>query len=143
MIAFNVSAERAASAFALERGVAIEHFNIIYKLTERLADLLKERAPKRSIETVIGRAKVLKHFSSQKESHLVGARVESGTLRKKAAVRIMRRGELVATGSIETIQHNRQTVDKIENEGEFGTQIESEAAPTPGDILECIVTTIE
>lgn len=143
IIGFSVAVERAAEAFAQERGVSIEKFDIIYKLTERLAELLKEKAPKRAVEEIFGRAKILKVFSSRRDEHLVGASVLEGTIKKGAMGRVMRRGTLVGSGKIQSIQHNKQTVDKVENEGEFGAQIVSELAPAPGDTLECFVTKMQ
>jgi hypothetical protein len=37
------------------------------------------------------------------------------------------------------MQHNRQTVDRLDDEGEFGTQITLDTLPLPGDTLECII----
>lgn len=141
VIGFNVGVERLGENFALERGVPIEHFSIIYKLTERLAERLKETAPKRDVVEVLGKAKILKVFSSRHDEHLIGARVEHGSMRTKHAIRVLRRGELVADGEIVTMQHNRQAVDRIDDEGEFGTQIALEEIPLPGDIIECILKT--
>jgi len=143
IIGFNVAIERAAEAFAQERGVSIEKFDIIYKLTERLEELLKEKAPKRAVEEVFGRAKILKVFSSRRDEHLVGASVIEGAIKKGAMGRVVRRGTVIGSGKIQSIQHNKQTVDKVENEGEFGAQIVSELAPAPGDTLECFVTKMQ
>lgn len=138
VVGFNVGTERAAESFALERGVPIEHFSIIYKLTERLAERLKETAPKRDVVDVLGKAKILKVFSSKHDEHLIGARIETGSIRTKYDMRVMRRGELVGEGELVSMQHNRQTIDRLDDEGEFGSQIVLDAEPLPGDILECI-----
>jgi translation initiation factor IF-2 len=138
VIGFHVSTDRMAQNFAIERAVAIESFEIIYKLTERLEELLLKEAPKRKVETVVGRAKVLKYFSSRHDEHVVGARVLDGELRKKGQVRIVRRDEIVGRGDLVNIQSNKQNVDKIEGEREFGCVVASEFKPSPGDIVECI-----
>ncbi|MEN9413004.1 MAG: translation initiation factor translation initiation factor [Candidatus Parcubacteria bacterium] len=135
---FNVGVEPLAKNFAIERGVSIEHFSIIYKLTERLTELLKQKAPKREVVEIRGRAKIIKVFSSKHDEHLIGAGVLDGVIEKGAAVRVHRRGTPVGTGSIITIQHNRQSVDRVQDEGEFGAQISLSEEPAPGDTLECI-----
>lgn len=142
VVGFNVGIERAAENFAIERGVTIEKFSIIYKLTERLAELLKTTAPKREVETVLGKAKLIKVFSSKHDEHLIGAGVLSGSIKKGSSIRVTRRGEFVGVGSIVSMQHNRQVVEKLDNEGEFGAQIALEAEPLAGDTIECIVTSI-
>jgi translation initiation factor IF-2 len=139
IVGFNVETERIADTLALERGVPIERFSIIYKLTERLTERLKATAPKRDVVEVLGKAKILKVFSSKHDEHLVGARVENGSMRTKHAIRVTRRGEIVGSGEIISLQHNRQSVDRLDDEGEFGTQITLDAEPLPGDMLECII----
>ena len=143
VLAFNVGTETLAKGFALERGVTIESFDIIYKLTERLSELLLANAPKREIETLVGRARVLKYFSSKHDEHLVGAKVLEGELRKKAKFRIARKDGNFIRGTIESLQSNKQSVDKVSQEGEFGAFIVSDVAPAPGDVLECIEITEE
>lgn len=143
ILAFNVGVEPVANAFSMERGVQIESFDIIYKLTERLTELLKEHAPKRTIETVVGSAKVLKYFSSKHDEHVIGAKIVGGELRKKGKLRVMRRDEIYERGEIINLQANKQNVDKVTDEGEFGAVVSAENAPKPGDILECIETSVE
>lgn len=140
---FHVGIEPVAKGFSLERGVQIEQFDIIYKLTERLAELLKEHAPKRVVETVVGSAKVLKYFSSRHDEHVVGARIIGGELRKKGRIRVMRRDALYERGEIINLQANKQNVDKVTDEGEFGAVISAENPPMPGDVLECYETSTE
>ena len=140
VIGFNVGIERIADALARERGVKTEHFNIIYKLTERLSELLEEMRPRRQEEETLGSARVLKTFSSRKTEHLIGGKVSNGFLEKRAEVRIMRRREVLGLGIIESMQTNRQKADRVDEGNEFGAQIESEVAIAEGDVLECFRT---
>jgi translation initiation factor IF-2 len=138
VLGFHVGVEPIAKAFSLERGVSIEQFDIIYKLTERFHELLATHAPKRTVERVVGSAKVLKYFSSKHDEHVIGARVQGGELRKKGVMRIVRRDQVIGRGTIENLQHNKQNVEKVQTEGEFGAVIASETQPSPGDTVECI-----
>lgn len=138
VIAFNVGMDTLAKGFALERGVSVETFDIIYKLTERLQELLIATAPKREIETMIGRARVLKYFSSKHDEHLFGAKVLEGEIRKNAKFRIMRKEGKVIRGTIISIQSNKQSVEKIAHESEFGAVMASETEPAAGDVIECV-----
>lgn len=140
VIAFDVGTDAIADALARERGVKIETFNIIYKLTEQLTEILDAARPKRSVEDVVGKAKLLKVFSSRKEDHTVGGSVTEGYIAKKGTVHIVRRKEVVGVGKIINIQTNRQNVDRVEMGSEFGAQIESAVAVQEGDVLECFVT---
>jgi len=142
VVGFNVGIETHAEALARERGVSYESFNIIYKLTEHIEEAMKRDAPKRTVEDVTGRAKILKVFSNRKLEHLVGANVLDGLITKDSDIKIMRRKEEVGAGTIVSLQANRQSVNRVEL-GEFGTQIESETDIEPGDIIECITKRTE
>ena len=139
ILAFRVPVEKNAADLAEQHGITTESFDIIYKLTERLAEMLKVRTPKRRIEEVTGRARALKQFSKQKDMQVIGGKVEAGYIEKKRMVRISRRGTVVGEGEILNLQSGRQTVAKIEAPAEFGAQIEAVMEIAPGDLIECIV----
>lgn len=139
ILGFNVGIDPIAEALARERGVRVETFNIIYKLTERLQELLEETAPKRLVEEVIGRARVLKQFSSRKDEHVIGGKVIEGYLARKGRVHVLRRDTLLGEGKIKNIQSNKQDVDRIELDREFGAQVEAPFEIAQGDVLECFV----
>jgi translation initiation factor IF-2 len=139
VVAFNVGIEHIAEALARQHGVRIEQFDIIYKLTERLQDLLHELRPARTIEQTIGRARVLKQFSKSKGITTIGGAVAEGYISKKANVRVVRRSELIGAGHVASIQTNKQNTERVDAPNEFGAQIEAEFEVMQGDILESIV----
>lgn len=141
VIGFNVGIDSIGAALAQRDSVRVETFDIIYKLAERLEELLRENRPKRVVEQVVGRAKILKQFSSQKDEQVVGGAVSEGYFERKAQVRVMRRGTAVGTGKIMNIQSHKQNVDRVEAPSEFGTQINASFEIAQGDTLECFVTT--
>lgn len=141
VIGFNVGADATAYAIAHQHGVAIESFDIIYKMTERLEELMKASAPKRTVETILGRARILKLFSQKHGVHLVGCAVNDGILSRGAKVHVTRRGEKIGDGAIINIQANRQTVAKVESGSECGIEIEIDAEIAAGDTLEAFDTT--
>lgn len=143
IIAFNVGIERVAETLVRQHGIRIENFSIIYKLTERLDELLKEIAPKRSIDETIGRAKVLRVFSSHKDEHVVGCSVLDGKIVKKGTVRVHRRTVPLGTGKVENIQTAKQNVDKVEEGTEFGAQITASFEIAQGDVIECFTTSMQ
>ncbi|MEK7155570.1 MAG: translation initiation factor IF-2 [Patescibacteria group bacterium] len=139
IIGFDVPVDSLARESARQHDVHIETFNIIYKLAERIEELMKEAAPKRQVEEKIGRVKILAQFSSRRTTHVVGGSVLDGRMEKGAQVRIMRRQEPMGLGKITGLQSNKQKVDRVE-EGEFGAEITSEVEVLQGDVLECFRT---
>ena len=140
IVGFSVAADAIAIEKARQASVGIELFDIIYKLTERLQGLLRESAPERTVEEVVGKAKVLKQFGTRKDEHVIGGSVSDGYLAKGGHVRVMRRNVEVGVGKIRNIQANKQNVDRIEEGREFGAQIICDFEVAQGDILENFIT---
>ena len=137
IVGFNVKVERAAQDLADRLGVEIQTFDIIYALSEWLEGALQKRTPEKEEERVTGVIKILKHFSTQKNTHVLGGRVESGTLTLGQRVRISRREIVLGNGIVKNLQHMKSNVKAI-SEGEFGMQIDSKTEIAPGDQLEAL-----
>jgi translation initiation factor IF-2 len=135
IVGFNVKPDRSALDLAERLGVAIETFDIIYKLSEWLEGALKERTPEKKEERITGKAKILKHFSTQKNAHVLGGRLEEGTLTLNQSVRIMRRDLELGRGTLKNLQQQKSNVKSI-SDGEFGMQVDSKVEIAPGDYIE-------
>lgn len=143
LVGFNVGIDPVAQAMALERGVRFEPFSIIYKLTESLADIMTATAPKRTVETVTGRVRILKVFSSRHDEHLIGGAVTEGSFARKDAFHVVRKGEVIGEGAVESIQTNRQKTERVDEGGEFGAQVSTLVELAEGDIIECFTASQE
>ncbi|MDB5194378.1 MAG: infB [Parcubacteria group bacterium] len=139
LFGFNTKIDPQAAALAERSGIAIEVFDIIYKLTEKITELLENKEPRIDVEEIMGTAKVLKVFSSQKDKQVLGARATSGSIEKNSNIRIKRNDEEIGRGKVKELQQSKMAVDKIDEGNEFGAQIESKIDIAPGDILERIV----
>lgn len=140
IVGFDVPVDNLARESARQHGVTIETFDIIYKLAERLTELLQERAPKRQVDEVLGKARVLKLFSSGKGRQTIGGTVFEGHFEKNTSVRILRKSEEIGTGWVASLQSHRQGVDRVESGGEFGSEIETIIDLATGDVLESFRT---
>ena len=135
IVGFNVKVERQAAELAERLGVEIDTFSIIYELSQWLNTALKNRTPKREEMVVTGKVKVLKHFSTQKYTHVLGGRVEEGVVKFGQRVRITRRDVEIGKGVLKNLQQYKSDVQQI-TEGEFGMQLETKTEVAPGDHLE-------
>jgi translation initiation factor IF-2 len=134
IVGFNVKVDRAAQDVAERLGVEINTFDIIYELSEWLNTALKHRTPKREDSIASGKVKILKHFSSQKNSHVLGGRIEEGSIKLQQRVKILRRDIEVGKGIIKNLQQYKSDVSAI-TEGEFGMQLDTKTDIAPGDYL--------
>ena len=132
IVGFNTKVEPAARDLAERLNVEIDTFDVIYELSDWLENALKNRTPKQEEEVVTGKGKILKHFSSQKNKHIVGGRVDEGSLAVEQQVLILRREIEIGRGVIKNIQQGKTDVSSA-SEGEFGMQIDSKHEVAAGD----------
>jgi len=142
VIAFNVGTDAIARELAERDSIQILPFTIIYELSEKVGELLASIVPQITVDKELGRAVVVKPFSSSAKKQVLGARHVSGVLTVGDRVKIMR-GELeIGRGSIANLQQARADVKEIKTEGTFGTEIEARAdAATNDEIIAFQVTT--
>lgn len=133
IIAFNVSTDAVASELALREGVSILYFSIIYELSAKVQELLDARAPAVAQEKELGRAMVLKLFSSSAKKQVLGARYVSGVLTVGARMKILRKEAEIARGSISNLQQARADVKEVKTEGDFGAEVECREPLQYGD----------
>ncbi len=135
IIAFNTGTDAIADELALREHIDIFSFSIIYELSAKVKELLEARVPSVAEEKELGRAKVLKPFSSSAKKRVLGARHVSGVLAVGDRIKLLRKGEEVARGSIANLQQARADVKEIKTEGDFGTEIECREPAVYGDEL--------
>lgn len=136
VLGFNIKADSRAESLALRSGIEIKTFDIIYKLTEWLTEIVKERTPSIDVEETAGSAKILKTFSKNKDKQIVGGKVESGEILANSPVKILRRNAEIGKGHIKELQHSKQKVGSVPEGEEFGMLIESKIEIVPGDRME-------
>ena len=137
VLGFNVKIDNAALNLAERSGIHVQNFNVIYKLSEYLAGVAAERAPKPT-EEVRGTANILKVFSKQRDRQVIGGKVISGAVKVGEVVTIRRRAASIGTGKIRNLQYMKADTDTVTEGKEFGAQIESKIDLAGGDTIEAI-----
>jgi len=141
IIAFNVGTDTIARELSDRDSIAIFSFSIIYELSAKVKELLEKCVPAIETERELGRAVVVKTFSSDAKKQVLGLRFVSGIFTVGSQVKIVRRGVLVAQGSLSNLQQARANVKELKIEGEFGAEIETRENAAPGDeIISFVIT---
>ncbi len=135
IIAFNVGTDAIARDLADRDAVPIKTFSVIYELSAKVAKLLEARVPSVATEKELGRASVLKVFSSSAKKQVLGARYISGVLAVGNRIKIVRKGVEVARGSIGNLQQARVDVKEIKIEGDLGIEVLARTDAAYGDEL--------
>ncbi|MDH5442182.1 MAG: translation initiation factor IF-2 [Candidatus Nomurabacteria bacterium] len=137
IIGFHVGRDKKIESINGINDITIKIFDIIYKMSEWIESERDNLRPKKEIETITGSAKVLKHFSAQKNNQLVGANIIDGILKVGNKVQIIRDDITIGTGRITGMQQAKSAVEHV-GDGEFGTMIDSKKIIEPGDIIQSI-----
>ena len=136
VIGFNVKADKSALEVAQKRGIYISFFDIIYKMTEWLAEEMEKRRPRVETTEIKGRAKILKAFSRTKDRQIVGGKVIEGSISLGETVKIMRREFEIGKGKIVNLEKSKTKTSTVEEGIEFGSMVESKIEIVAGDVLE-------
>ncbi len=135
VIAFGVKHDSMADELATRNNITINDFNIIYKLTEFMEALVKERAPHIDVKTILGELKVIRFFSQQKDKQVIGGRVESGKITKDAKFTILRRGIEIGEGKITELQQSKIKTNEVMEGLDCGLMVEARMTIAERDSL--------
>lgn len=140
IVGFTVGVDRRARDIQGADKLTIKTFDVIYHLTEWLAEQRETRRPRITTEKVVGSAQVLKVFSESKAGSVVGARMQTGVFQAKGTtLRISRNGEVLGHGTIEGMQKGKTTATQAMEGEEFGMLLKTDAQMQYNDLLEAIV----
>ncbi len=139
IIGFAVKVDGKAREQAERFNITPQTFDIIYKLSEWFDTVVTDRLPYEEKETVLGTLKILKTFSSQKDKHVIGGRVETGRIALNSLVKIIRRGVELGRGRIVELQSQKIKAQEVIEGNECGLMVETKVEMIPSDILESIV----
>ncbi|MSR71509.1 MAG: translation initiation factor IF-2 [Candidatus Taylorbacteria bacterium] len=140
VVGFNVDADSKAKAVAERNGIDIKMFNIIYKITEYLAEIAKSRTPKVYTDESTGVAKIIRIFSKNKDKQVLGGKVQTGTLEVGSEVKVLRRDTEIDRGRIRELQSQKIKTSEVREGFEFGAMVECKMEIMPGDKIEAFKT---
>ena len=139
ILGFNVSVDKQAQDLADRAGIRIKTFSVIYELEAWLKKTIEELTPKIQTEEATGKAKIQKIFSRVKDKQIVGGIVQEGAITIDAHVKILRRNTEIGRGKIINLQSQKTNTQRVTEEHEFGSQIQSKINIAPGDVLESFI----
>jgi translation initiation factor IF-2 len=135
IIGFNVGADTQARDLAEQHSITLHTFTVIYKLTEWLEIEAEKRRPRKEVREVSGRARVLKVFSHVKDTQVIGALIEDGSIKEGSHFTLMRKDVPLAEGKINSLQQAKQQVKEVLTD-DFGAMITLSVSASGGDVIE-------
>lgn len=139
VIGFNVGPDNAAKRLAEAEGVSIREYNIIYHLIEDIEKALHGMLEPVEKKILIGRAEVLAVFPSGRFDQVAGCRVQKGSIKRNAQIRVLRDEKLAYEGEISSLKRHQDDVNEVREGYECGIGLRGFSDFQEGDILECFV----
>lgn len=138
IIGFAIKLEAKARDQADRFSITPNLFDIIYKLSEWFDTVVQDRLPFEEKETILGTLKVLRTFSSSKDKHVIGGRVETGRIENGVLIRVIRRNVELGRGRVVELQSQKIKTSQVLEGNECGLMVETKVEMVPGDIIEAI-----
>jgi len=136
IFAFSVGVEPSADLAAGRGGVQIRSYNIIYKLIEDVEAALKGILAPVHREVVIGKAEIREVFGAKRGTKVAGALVTEGRFAREGSIRVLRKGDVVHTGTIGSLRRFKDDVNEVTSGLECGIVISGFETFEVGDLLE-------
>jgi translation initiation factor IF-2 len=139
VMGFNVLPETSAKKLAEGEGISIRVYDIIYRLIEDVEKAVKGMLEPEKKEVVVGSAEVLQLFKITKVGTIAGCRVTKGEIRRNASLRVKRNDEVLFTGELASLKHEKENVREVKEGFECGLRVKGFNDFESGDLVESFV----
>ena len=136
IIGFNVRPDRRAREMAVERGVEIRTYEIIYKLIEDIEAAMVGMLAPEFEEVVTGEAEVREVFRVPRIGAVAGCYVRDGVITRGSKVRFLREGVVIWKGAINSLRRFKDDVREVQAGFECGIGLSDFQDLKEGDIIE-------
>ena len=132
---FHVSEATGVKELADRSGVAIEKFEIIYELVDRVQKVMEQNIQEETVREDLGSLEVLAVFLNDKKRQIVGGKVLEGIAKQASKIEVMHGEEYIGAGRVVSLQRDKKDVDSVPAGEECGILFEGNVKIEEGDIL--------
>jgi translation initiation factor IF-2 len=140
IIGFNVRPLPDANTLAVQEGVEIRTYTVIYKVTEELRAAMEGMLEPEEVEESLGMAEVRQTFRASRIGTIAGCHVVQGRITRNARIRLVREGTIVYDGALASLKRFKDDVREVEEGFECGIVLENFQDVKEGDVLEAYET---
>jgi translation initiation factor IF-2 len=138
IIGFGTKVDNAANAEAKKQEVQIKLYSIIYELIDQVKEAMAGLLDPELRESSVGKATVKKVFELSKFP-VAGCIVDSGRILRSGRARVVRRGQSVYDGGIQTLKRFQDEVNEVRAGMECGIRLGNFDDYLENDTIECYV----
>lgn len=138
VMGFNVQYPKSLQKLAMERGVRVKVFKIIYELLENLQKQVLKIMEPTIDEEVTGEATISQIFDMKGE-RIAGVKITKGEIKKTDLVHLKRNDQIVADPKIKTMQHGKDQIEKAKVGEECGIVFTRFSNLQVGDVISAYI----
>ena len=139
IVGFHVRIELQARLMAEEFGIDVRLYQVIYDMADDIEKAMIGMLTPIFEEAILGHAEVRAVFKVSHVGTIAGCYVKDGLVRRGAKVHVLRAGELIHTGTLDSLKHLKDDVRELAQGFECGISLNAFSTWQEGDIIECYV----
>ncbi|NSW55374.1 MAG: translation initiation factor IF-2 [Armatimonadetes bacterium] len=136
IIGFHVDVDANTRQTAQSEGVEIRLYQVIYEVLDDIQHALLGLLEPVYEDVLLGKAQVLELFRVSRIGVIAGCRITDGTIRRGAEMRVIRGGEEIFRGPLQSLKHFDQDVRSLDAPNECGISTSAFRGWERGDIVE-------
>ncbi len=136
VVGFNVKVEPGAKTEAERQRVEIRLYKVIYELIEDIEKAVKGMLEPKYEEQELGTVEIRAVFKLTKAGHVAGCYVKDGKVTRGNLCRVIRNGEVIYQGKIDSLKHLKEDVREVAAGYECGVQFDNFKEYQVGDIIQ-------
>ena len=136
IVGFGIKLENKAVSIAKREGVQVKLYSIIYELIDQVREAMLGMLDPETRETVIGHAEIKEVFKLS-SGRVAGCLVTDGRIARKARARVVRDGQPVYDGGLQTLRRFKDDVKEVRKGLECGIRLGNFNDYMKEDIIEC------
>ncbi len=98
---------------------------IIYKIEEKLREIIQGKSRKEKVEKILGKAEVKETFYFSKIGTIAGCEVTEGVINRNNKIRVLRGNKEIFTGQIKSLEREKEKINEVKKGQECGIILKS------------------
>lgn len=139
VIGFHVRPSLSAEKEALNQGIEIRTYKVIYDITDDIKKAMEGLLEPEFKENILGRVEIREIFKVSGVGTIGGAFVTYGEIRRNAKVRLLREGTIIHEGEIASLKRFKDDAKEVKEGFECGIGIKGYDDIKIGDEVECFI----
>jgi translation initiation factor IF-2 len=135
IIGFNTTLASGARAASDDAGVDVREYNIIYALLSDIQGAMEGLLDPEQVEEPLGQVEVRAVFQAGR-GNIAGCYVLSGKALRNCSIRVLRKGQLVFDGTLDSLKRVKDDVREVNAGFECGIRLDKFNDWAEGDIIE-------